>query len=95
MKKVLAIILVLAMTFALVACGKKAETPAPAASTPAASTPASSGTSSTPAPAPAAEKPQVTIKWSCAESEDSVFGQTIKAALEDVTAKTDGNVKFE
>ncbi len=95
MKKVLAIILVLAMTFALVACGKKAETPAPAASTPAASTPASSGSSSTPAPAPAADKPQVTIKWSCAESEDSVFGKTIKAALEDVTAKTDGNVKFE
>lgn len=91
MKKIVAILLVLAMAVACCACGGSTAQ-APAASTPA----ASSSTAAPAASAPAAPaNPQVTLKWSCSESEDSVFGMAMKAAFEEVTEKTNGDVTFE
>ena len=102
MKKILAILLVLAMIFALTACGKKEAAPAPAATTPAASTPASSGSSgssSTPAPAPAATdlkslKP-VNVILPTAASNNAIETIYTEKWMELVTERSDGQITFD
>ncbi len=102
MKKFLAILLIAVMCIGLVACGgskQSSSTPATSGSssgtssgTSSGSSGASSGSSSS---SSAAEPVKMTLKWSSAESEDSLVGKTVKAALEEVSEKTDGNLKFE
>ena len=96
MKKVLAILLAAAMVFALAACGSKAETPAPAASTPA---PAASSSSSTPAPAastPAKEEAKsYTIKFGHGNAPEDFVSVAVQNWADNVKAATDGRITIE
>ena len=88
MKKVLSIILVLAMVLCMAACGgKETASSAPAASTPAASTPASSSA----APAAPAEETHdpLTLKLCCSETETSVLGKNLQWVVDEFNKFSD------
>jgi tripartite ATP-independent transporter DctP family solute receptor len=95
MKKVLSIILALAMVFTLAACAKKeAPAPAPAATTPApaASTPAPAA----PAPAPApADAKSYTIKFGHGNAPEDFVSVAVQAWADNVKAATDGRITIE
>ncbi len=80
-QKFLSLLLAAVMVLGLTACGgNKTDTPAPGGD--------AAGTEP-----PAAEP--MTFKVSYAETEDSIFGQVVNAAFEDITAATDGRLNFE
>ena len=96
MKKIIAILMVIAMVLGLAACGGSS---APAASTtaPAASTPA---TTTTQAPAASTEPAKLlasplTFKLCFTENPDTAIGTLIPAAAEKVTELTNGEINFE
>ena len=93
MKRLFALLMALVMVFGLGACGGNsapAATEAPKAEAPATEAPATE--------APATEAPAadaLTFKVAYAETADSIFGQVINAAFEEITAKTEGRLVFE
>lgn len=89
MKRLFALLMAIVMVFGLVACGASEKAPA-ADETKAAEAPAAVETE---AAAPAVEP--LTFKVAYAETEDSIFGQVINAAFEEIAEKTEGRLVFE
>lgn len=87
MKRLLALLMAVTMAFGLIACGSS-EKPA------ATEAPADSAAKETQAAAAPAAEP-LNFKVAYAESEDSIFGQVINAAFDEITAKTEGRLTFE
>ena len=90
MKRLFALLMAMVMVFGLVACGGKTAEETKAPETQAA---APAETKAAEAAAPAVEP--LTFKVSYAETEDSIFGQVINAAFDEITEKTDGRLVFE
>lgn len=92
MKKIISLLLVLAMALSLAACGAKEEpkqTEAPAAAAPA----ATEALAATEAPAEEFEFPEMTISFANSYSETDMVTVTMKEAAANITERTGGKVK--
>ena len=84
MKKALSIVLALAMTMSLIACGSKTETPSTGTTTP---------STSTTTPAPSADP--ITLKVGHVEAEDRSTHKALVQFKEELEAKTEGRIVVE
>lgn len=101
-KKVLSVLLGLAMVASMTACGLQAPEQAPAAEAPAtteapaAETPAAEAPAETPeAEAPAAAGPEVTLVYAEVNPLDTIVGQMATKFAEEVEAKSGGTIKID